>query len=244
MYSDPNDSTVCLESMGHRASQLRLGPLLARASPQSGDLWSREGAASTSSARPGLGNRAFSNLGALPHSWLGQHVALRDSVYRVLGQGPSSSIASLAFERTQISRKTNRVECLKSLEVAERHRKSMKAYGSHALVHSVGLEVNDLCSMAPGQRSSGKGVLLLIAVASTLLELWSNPAGGPRALVVAEEAEDGENFLTKAGAGAELHEIIKPWNDSNNISHGLFHRWSRKLNEVKLSGVCASQRLC
>ncbi|CAK9005769.1 unnamed protein product [Durusdinium trenchii] len=54
-----------------------------------------------------------------------------------------------------------------------------------------------------GQRTSGLGVLLLFAAVCTLLELWSAPNELPRALVVAEEAEDeGDNFFSKVFAAA------------------------------------------
>lgn len=52
-------------------------------------------------------------------------------------------------------------------------------------------------------RRSGLGAMLLLAVVSTMLELWSTPSGLPRALVVADEAEEpGENFFTKVFAAA------------------------------------------
>eukprot|EP00434_Breviolum_minutum_P014819 symbB.v1.2.013067.t1/scaffold907.1/size153227/12 len=53
------------------------------------------------------------------------------------------------------------------------------------------------------RRTSGLGALLLLAVVSTLLELWSAPSGLPRALVVAEETEDESGtFFTKVFAAA------------------------------------------
>jgi len=52
--------------------------------------------------------------------------------------------------------------------------------------------------MANRHRSGG---LLLLVAACTLLELWS-PSEIPRALVVAEESADSENFLSKVFAAA------------------------------------------